>query len=206
MRAESELRGAAQPTRERQRAETRNLILAVALEEIASSGLAGARIGHIARRAGVTRPTIYAHFPAKEDFLRELQARSERSALHALQSRLDSTADHGTGAGLLQRLVDAVFDLVAEANPVLRREVFALIVRESPRADWSGNPLFGFLTSQLAMAQQRAEVTAELPAVELTRIVMTALFGFLIVEAEPEDERRRAAQRMLELLVRPAAA
>ena len=194
-------RAAPLPTRERQRLGTRTLIFEVALAEIAEVGLSQSRIEHIARKAGVTRPTIYAHFPTKEDFLRELQARSEELALRTLRERLGEAE----GIGWVHRLVDAVFDLVDDANPVLRREVFALIVRESPEADWTGNPLFGFLTRQFADAQSRGEVSAGAAPAELTRMVMTALFGFLIVEAEPADVRRRAAHQTLDLLIAGAA-
>jgi len=185
------------PTRERQRLDTRNLILEVALAEIAEVGLSQVRIEHIARKAGVTRPTIYAHFPTKEDFLRELEARSQETALAGLQKSLGEAS----GADLVHRLVDAVFDLLEAADPVLRREVFALIVREPAKADWSGNPLFGFVTQRFEEAQAEGEVPAKVSPVELTRIVMTALFGFLVVEAEPSKLRRRAAHQMLDLLI-----
>ncbi|MBW2418770.1 MAG: TetR/AcrR family transcriptional regulator [Deltaproteobacteria bacterium] len=190
------------PTRERQRLDTRNLIFEVAVAEIAELGLGQARIEHIARKAGVTRPTIYAHFPSKEDFLRELQARSEIFAVRTLGERLGDAR----GVDWVHRLVDAVFDLVDSANPVLRREVFALIVRESPEADWTGNPLFGFLTDRFADARSRGELSPGMAPSELTRIVMTALFGFLIVEAEPAELRRRVAHQTLDLLIAGAAA
>jgi AcrR family transcriptional regulator len=189
------------PTRERQRQQTRQRILRVALAEIADVGLAQARIEHIARKAGVTRPTIYAHFPSKQDFLRALEARTQQRALQAIRERLSGESE----VDLVHRLVDAIFDLVAGANPVLLREVFALMVREPARADWIGNPLFGFLTERFTDAQKRGEVSSKLSAAELTRIVMTALFGFLVVEAEPVAERRHAAHRMVGLIVEGAA-
>jgi AcrR family transcriptional regulator len=188
------------PTRERQRRETRDLILRVALKEIADVGLSQARIEHIARKAGVTRPTIYAHFPTKEDFLRELESRSQAIALVELRARLGDA----TGAGLMHRLVDAIFDLVEMADPVLRREVFALILREPRPVDWRENALFGFLSRQIEAIQDRGEISAELPSIDLTRIVMTALFGFITVEAEPAEVRRAAAHQTLALLIKGA--
>jgi AcrR family transcriptional regulator len=137
------------PTRKRQRQDTRNLILEVALAEIAEVGLNQVRIEHIAKKAGVTRPTIYTHFPTKEDFLRELEARSQESALLVLQTRLGEAS----GAALAHRLADAVFDLLDAADPRLRREVFSLLLREPEKADWSGNPLFGFLSARFKEAQ-----------------------------------------------------
>jgi AcrR family transcriptional regulator len=190
------------PTRERQRQDTRKLILEAALDEVAESGLGRARIGNIARKAGVTRPTIYAHFSRKEDFLRELQARTEDRVLAALRYRLD----HGSGTGLLRRLTNAIFDLVDDAQPVLRREVFAFMVREPQGTEWVGSELFQFLTECFEEARERGEITAALPAIDFTRIVMTALFGFLVVESAPSEERRRNAHRMLDLLSRGVAA
>ncbi len=188
------------PTRERQRLDTRNLILEVALAEIARVGFAKARIEHIAQKAGVTRPTFYAHFPTKEDLLRELQDRTEAGALVELRRRLDdSSSPH-----LVHRLADAIFDLLAAADPVLRREVFALVIREPRKTDWMGNALFGFLTHEFQQAQERGEIAATVPAVELTRIVMTAIFGFLVIESEPPAARRKAAHQMLELLMHGA--
>ena len=186
------------PTRERQRQETRGLILNVALEEIAAAGLAGARIEQIARRAGVTRPTIYAHFPRREDFLLALQQQTEEVTLHALQDRLD---DADSAAELVHRLVDAIFELLEGGHPVLRRESFALIVREPEDLDWVGRALFGFLAERLAAAQARGEIPKNPPAPDLTRILMTAIFGFLVVENEPVASRRSDAHQLLDLLV-----
>jgi AcrR family transcriptional regulator len=190
------------PTRERQRQDTRNLILEAALAEVAERGLVRARIGQIARMAGVTRPTIYAHFPRKEDFLAALQARTEERALVALRRQLE----HEGGAGLLHRLTNAIFDLVEDTQPVLRREVFAFMVREPQGTEWVGKALFQYLTECFESARERGEISAELPAIEFTRIVMTALFGFLVVESASSEERRSNAHRMIDLLSRGAAA
>ncbi len=199
MAAEEALRGRL-PTRLRQRLLTRSVILTAALEEIAEQGLDRARIGEIARRAGVTRPTIYAHFPTRQDFLRELESRTQGMLLVELRTRLgDPDAPHFT-----RRLVDALFDMLAETNPTLRREVFALVIREPEGTDWEGNPLFGFLNERFDAARARGEIQADLPAPALTRIVVTALFGFLAVEAEPSEVRRESARRMLDLLMRGA--
>ena len=188
------------PTRERQRIETNRLILGVALAEISEQGLAGARIEHIARKAGVTRPTIYAHFPTKEDFLRALQSRTEEVALAELQDRVRDSE----GAELVHELADAVFDLVEAAHPVLRRETFALILREPPGQDWTGQALYDFVSRRFEQAQIRGELRSGIPPEEPTRLVVTAIFGFLAVESAPADERRRAAHRMLDLLIEGA--
>ncbi len=189
------------PTRERQRIETRNLILRVALGEIGEAGLAQARIGHIARKAGVTRPTIYAHFPRKEDFLRALETYAEERVLAELRSRIQESE----GPDLIHRMVDVIFDLLEVGNPVLRRETFARIIREPPDGNWTQRALFGFVSELLEAAQARGELRSTIPPEEFIPLVVKAIFGFLVVESEPANERRRASHRMLDLLIAGAA-
>lgn len=189
------------PTRERQRRATRDLIFEASMREISEAGLARARIEQIARRAGVTRPTFYAHFPTKEDVLLELQARTERSTLDALRARLGEDARGNP----VHQLVDAVFDLLQSADPVLRREAFGLMVREPNDARWPENELFDFVRQRLDDAQARGDIGDGVEATELTRIVMTALFGFLAIDAEPVEDRRRRAHDLITLLVRGAS-
>jgi AcrR family transcriptional regulator len=187
------------PTRERQRLETRRQILEVALEEIAEVGLAKARIEHIAQRAGVTRPTIYAHFPTKEDFLRALQANTERAA----QSMLEALTGEAGGAELMHRVVDTIFDLVESSSPNLRRETFALLIREPHDTDWPENDFYQALANHFEQAQRDGSIRADLPSMELASIAMTALFGFIAVETQAFDTRRAAAHQMLDQLLAP---
>lgn len=190
------------PTRERQRRDTRNLIFEAAVAEISEAGLTGARIEQIARRAGVTRPTFYAHFPTKEDVLRELQARTERSTLAALRARLGD----GPEGGGVHDFVDAVFDLNEGADPVIRREAFALMLREPEHARWPDNELFGFVRERVEEAQRRGEIGRAIDADELTAVLMSALFGFLAIDGAPFGERRARAHEMIRLVVAGASA
>ena len=47
-------------------------ILDAALEVFGERGLAGAKLDEIARRAGVSKGTIYLYFPNKEELFREM--------------------------------------------------------------------------------------------------------------------------------------
>ncbi len=187
------------PIRERQRQQTRDVIFEVALAEIAEHGLAGVRIEHIARKSGVTRPTVYAHFPGREDFLRELQTRSEANALAQLQSRLGGDEDR-TGVDLFHELVDGLFDMLAATNENLRRESFALMLREPRPERWLGNDLFSFISRRLAASQARCDDAAGRSPEDLTRIAMTALFAFIVIEGTSSERRRRDAHQMLDWL------
>ena len=185
------------PIRQRQRQQTRDVILEVALSEIAEFGLSGIRIEHIARKSGVTRPTVYAHYPKRADFLRELQARTESSALVALEKRLEANS----GAEFIHALADALFDAVSSTNVTLRRESFALMLREPQTERWVGNDLFIYLSSRLGEAQQAGEIPECTTPGELTRILMTAIFGFIAIEGNEETARRADAHSMLDLLI-----
>ena len=61
--------------------------------------------------------------------------------------------------------------------------------------------LKAFLAERLAAAQERGELPKNPPAPDLTRILMTAIFGFLVVENEPVASRRSDAHQLLDLLV-----
>ena len=183
--------------RQRQRRQTRAAILKVALAEIAAWGLSGVRIEQIARKSGVTRPTVYAHFPTREDFLREFQTQSESSALAALRKRLD----RNPGSTLLHTLSDALFDILADTNAKLRRESFALMLREPRPEQWMGNDLFSYLSERIGKAQERGEISRRATPDEMTRIVMTALFGFIVIEGNASQTRRDDAHKMLDLLI-----
>lgn len=64
--------------RARRKAERPGEILEAAFEEFADKGFVGARLEDVARRAGVTKGTIYVYFPTKEAvFLAMAEAFSE---------------------------------------------------------------------------------------------------------------------------------
>lgn len=184
-------------TRERQRQQTRTLILEAGLEEIAREGLAGAKIEHIARRAGVTRPTVYAHFARKEDFLLALQDRMREGVVGEL---LERVAD-ARGAEVAHRLTDALYDLIATVDPVLRRESLALVVREPQELDWSGDPLFDLLVAGLAEAQARGEIARRVPAAAIARSLVPAFLGVLVFENVPLAHRRQLTHNTVDLML-----
>ena len=188
---------AAIPTRERQRQQTRELILRAGLAEIAREGLAGAKIEHIARQAGVTRPTVYAHFPRKEDFLLALQDRTREGVISELVERVGD-AEGGERA---HRLTDALYDLIATIDPVLRRESLAIVIREPEEMDWSGDPLFQLVVSGLEEGLRRGEITRTADAETMARSLVTAFLGVLIFENVPLEERRAFTHQSVDLIL-----
>ncbi|MBL8705285.1 MAG: TetR family transcriptional regulator [Rhodospirillales bacterium] len=76
------------PPRARQPEKTREQILVAATEEFAASGLGGARVDKIARRAGANKRMLYHYFGNKEDLFLAVMERTyehirrRESALH----------------------------------------------------------------------------------------------------------------------------
>jgi AcrR family transcriptional regulator len=66
-------------------AERREQLIDAALEVILEQGYGGVSIEAIARRAGVTRPVVYDHFPNLGRLLHELVEREERISLQQLE-------------------------------------------------------------------------------------------------------------------------
>ncbi len=186
------------PTRERQRLETRRLLLQAGVAEIAEVGLSAARVDRIAAAAGVSRATFYAHFPTKQDLLRELERQADESALAGIAERIEAL---GTPQELLAGLIDLVFDQLSPVDQTLRREVFALLVREPPPAAWDTNPLLLFLVDRISRAQRDGLLSSETTAVQITRTLMLGLVGFLVIESDPEDVRRSSAHELAQRLI-----
>lgn len=83
---------------------TEGRILAAAEELFAERGYDGTSIADVAIQAGVSRPTVYAHFSSKEDILRGV-ALSVRDSFLALQER-ESTDDRDVLTGAVRAYLD----------------------------------------------------------------------------------------------------
>src|SRR4051812_24710326 len=63
-------------------------ILAAALSVFGERGLAAARLDDIAKRAGLSKGTIYLYFPNKEELFREMVRTTVISAIEEREQRL----------------------------------------------------------------------------------------------------------------------
>lgn len=186
------------PTRERQRLATRELLLGAAIEEIEREGLMAAQVGRIAEHAGVTRPTLYAHFPRKEDFLLALAERSRESMGRRIEEQVASCR----GLDVVHKMIDVLFEAAENDYPVLRREIFSLFIREPQMLDWASDPFYGFLVERLEAARDRGDAMPGKSTTELIRIITNAIFGFMILENEPAEVRRGAAHDAIGMMLR----
>jgi AcrR family transcriptional regulator len=80
---------------EQRKAQTRERIVAAALDQLAEGGYASATIQVVAKRAGVATGTVYRHFPSKSDLFAEVFRRASRRELEAFE---EATQDDGRGA------------------------------------------------------------------------------------------------------------
>jgi AcrR family transcriptional regulator len=78
--------------RDRQRAETRRRVRDEALKLIRKDGLGDTRIDAIARAVGMSRGTVYFHYPTKEDVVAEVLAEAETRIGAALRDLPKSAA------------------------------------------------------------------------------------------------------------------
>src|SRR6476661_6171169 len=95
-------------------------ILDAALTVFAEHGLAAARLDDIAKRAGLSKGTIYLYFPNKEELFREMVRRTVISALEEREQLLTSATDSAT---------DVLTRFMHEYWKFIRSEQFAPIFR-----------------------------------------------------------------------------
>lgn len=152
------------PARERRKAERPGEILEAAFEEFVANGYAGARLDDIARRAGVTKGTIYVYFPGKEqvfvamvrEFTRPMHVR-----MHAYLDESDACA-----AELLRGALRLFYDMIA--NDRRAREMLRLLIAEASRFpalldehyEEAIGPVIARLQKALCDAAERGEIRA----------------------------------------------
>lgn len=175
--------GEALTERDRQREETRRRVRAVVLDAIRKDGLEGARVDEIARSAGVSRGTVYFHYPTKEHVVAEVLAETEGRIAEALDALPESApvkkvletfcASYGREWGSEAALFPAV------AAVALRQAAASLL-----------DPKIGAVRQALARAFHRAEGRGELtsamrPAVLADLFLFNALAATLAWTSRP---------------------
>lgn len=89
-------------------------ILAAALEVFAERGYAAARLDDVARRAGVTKGTIYLYFPSKEALFKAVVRQS--LVLNIERAEAASAGHRGSAADMLRQLLWTVWRTVGETK------------------------------------------------------------------------------------------
>jgi AcrR family transcriptional regulator len=141
------------PRRRLPRAERRQQILEVALEQFARDGYSESSIDRLAAAAGVTPPVLYQHFASKQDlFLAVLAAQL------TLLAQAIGAADDPSSASLEQRLIDAAHAVVGFAT---ERPSGWRLLRRTPPAE--PRIAAAYREIRLGMRRRTAETTQRDP-------------------------------------------
>jgi len=194
----SEARLETLPARERQWLDTHRRILAAATAEFERVGVTAARVEHICRAAGVTRPTFYAHFPTKDDVLIELQRAAAAVVAAEMTERLAAAASLPE---VVDVLTDGLFAATASISERLRREIQSVFVRKQSIADWEGTALYDALLRCFRTARDHREILDGHDPEALTRWVLVTLFGFLVADSSQLEPSRSEARRFLHVFM-----
>jgi AcrR family transcriptional regulator len=121
----------AHPTRWRRRKQARpSEILEAALAVFAEKGLEGARMEDIARRAGVTKGTIYLYFESKDAVFKALLAESIGERVHASAALIENF--EGSSGELLGRVLRLLGAFVAHSDRVVLPKIVIAEIGKFP--------------------------------------------------------------------------
>jgi AcrR family transcriptional regulator len=172
--------------RARQRAATRERLFAAALAEFGSKGFERASVSEIARAAGVSRPSFYAHFPTREHVLYELTWRLSLRVVRRLEGAAGLRAT-------LERLADALIEAEqAVGDEALFREMISIFVRRpvGPEVDAGEIPVLREVLRRFEHAREAGELREGMEPARAARLCLSGVFGHLLgVDASPADRR-----------------
>jgi TetR/AcrR family transcriptional regulator len=177
-------------------------ILRAAEENFAERGLAGARIGAIARAARVNKALLYYYFASKEELHRFTLTALFRQLREQTSAALDLG---GSPREQLLRYINSYFDFMV-AHPNYPRLFERELMSEEPRlvalVQEHLRPLYGRLTGVLRAGMAKAEFRRVDPQQTLFSLVAMTVFYFAATpvltqlwRCEPLAPRRVAARR-----------
>ncbi|MEV5652617.1 helix-turn-helix domain-containing protein [Nocardia sp. NPDC052254] len=175
-------------SRDLQRIQTRQRILAAAVPEFKRAGLAGAEVPAIARAAGVAQGTFYFHFPTKEHMALELERREEERIGKELSKYLAGEHDL---PGALRQVVRVVLAAERRLGAQLFKDVLSLHFSKSRPADdeWVDHPVIVALVAEIDRARTAGEVHADADAFHSAVFFLLGLYA--LVATMPRGKRAR---------------
>jgi AcrR family transcriptional regulator len=169
---------------------TRARLVEAALAEFQRHGFERASVARIAEQAGVSRPTFYFHFPAKEDLLRGLQAGLEASLA-------DRVARSRSLRDALDVFVNGVLEAQREVGALVFAEMLRVQTREMPASDPETRP--APVRDALApwFSEGASELREGLDRERATHLYLSSIFGYLIGLGSAESAQPREDMRAL---------
>ena len=160
-------------------------IIEAALDVFAESGFAAAKLGDVARRAGVVKGTLYRYFDTKEDLFRAVVQHAVSINLKNIE--LISTGFRGTFRELVPLILNGAAGRMGDSRvPALAR----LVIGESRTFPdlatiWHNNvvaQMLRLVTGIIAEAQERGEVRPGDPALYAFSLLGPMVAGALFQE------------------------
>ena len=185
--------------RDRQRLETREKLFALAVDEIAASGIDRADVRTIAEAAGVARGTFYFHFATKADVLLELQRREIDRIVDELEA-----APEAELADVLGRVVTEVLASERRLGASLFRDMVSVNFGRATSAteQVETNRLVEYVALAAAAARNDGSLRDDLDGVEFAAIALVGLFGLLAASRGPNTGRDQLARRYVDTVLR----
>ncbi|MBL3687565.1 TetR/AcrR family transcriptional regulator [Leucobacter zeae] len=170
------VRNAAKPgsLRERRQQRTRAELVDAVLAVIASGGLVDATIERVSAESGISRGTVYAHFPGgRDELLRAAYARLGRTLVERTRAAVSAAEDW---RGRLEAHARAMFDLAGDVRVGHFFNVSGptLITEGSERGIGSGASVV-MIRETLEAAQLAGEVDAGVDAATTAVLLVGAL-------------------------------
>ena len=196
--------------RERKRRRTFKAIHDAALRLFEERGYGAVTVADIAEAAEVSRATVFAYYPAKEDIvagdarfaiegLEAQLARPDVPVVESIREWLRTLVGWMEPDIVLQRRLAEEVPAVAAARSRLRRDIEAVIAAALVREMGSADPLVprlvaGSLASALSVVEQEAAARMEHGDRALDEHEVDALFDTAVAFAEGGLERVRVTQ------------
>ena len=160
-------------------------ITTAALSVFAESGFAAAKLGDIAKRAGVVKGTLYLYFDTKEDLFRAVVQHAVAASLQSIERT--AVCSGGSLSEMVPILLKESADHMGSGSlPALAR----LVISESQSFPdiaqiWHENVVvrvLGLLTDLVAQAQARGEVRSGDPVIHAFSILSPLITGSLFLD------------------------
>ena len=169
--------------------QTRERLLAAALEEFKRAGMAGADTAAIASAAGVAHATFFFHFPTKEHVLLELEKREEDRMADELTR---SFAKPHTVRDTLAECFRVLEKLERRLGNRLFKDFLALhfSTTRPPAEESQNHPVIVAVVEELTRARDRGEIPADVDVMHNGVSFLVGLYALLITIPESRKIRR----------------
>ncbi len=191
--------------------ETRPKILQAATKAFAEKGLAGARVDHIAREAGINKAMIYYHFSSKENLYQEVI----NSQIDKLGTFIDKLVD--TEADLessLKKLSDMYNNILgsdiyfrkillhelASGGMFLMQAIFSLIYDRGIPAKMQKKLSEGVQSGRLRVIDTRHAMISFV-GMNLFYLIMAPIFNSILEINDAEQFRHQRPEQIVDLFL-----